>query len=145
MAEQIDAFIILTPGFAASVEDSTCLPMQQQLVKTMAGLNPRMSIFVLSFQYPYHTSEYKWNGTTVVPFDGRNRGGVQRLLLRAKVEAVLEKLNSEYRIKGMLSFWLGECALAAIKQFKNAWLNRPLTLVPAKKMAKTFLSFLGIV
>ena len=35
--------------------------------------------------------------------------------------------------------------LAAIKQFNKAWLNRPLTLVPAKKMAKTFLSFLGIV
>lgn len=118
MAEQKDAFIILTPGFAASVEDSTCLPMQQQLVKTVAGLNPQMSIFVLSFQYPYHTSEYRWNGITVFPFNGRNRGGIKRLLLRNKVEAVLENLNKEYRIRGMLSFWLGECALVG-KRFGN--------------------------
>lgn len=35
--------------------------------------------------------------------------------------------------------------LAAIKQFNKAWLNRPLSRIPAKKMAKTILSYLGLV
>ena len=93
MIEHQEAFIILTPGFAASESDSTCLPMQQQLVKKIVELNSRVAVFVLSFQYPYHSNEYKWNGISVIPFGGRNRGGIKKLLLRKKVENVLKDLR----------------------------------------------------
>jgi glycosyltransferase involved in cell wall biosynthesis len=115
MPEKEEALIILTPGFASSEEDSTCLPMQQQLVQKITELNPRLAVIVLAFQYPYHTNEYKWNQVRVIPFDGRNKGGVQRLLLRKKVNSVLNKLSSQYHIKGLFSFWLGECALVGKK------------------------------
>ena len=84
MADIKGAFVILSPGFAASADDSTCLPMQQQFVKTISSQYPQLKIIVLSFQYPYHQKEYEWNGITVIPFEGRNKGGVQRLLLRKK-------------------------------------------------------------
>ena len=82
-----EAFIVLTPGFAASEADTTCLPMQQLLVRKFAELYPTMHLIVLSFQYPYQTIEYKWNGIRVLPFNGKNRGGLQRLLLRKKILA----------------------------------------------------------
>ena len=53
-----DTIIILTPGFPASVADSTCLPMQQHFVKTLKQLYPDLNIIVLSFQYPYVVRTY---------------------------------------------------------------------------------------
>lgn len=34
--------VILTPGFAKDETDSTCLPLQQQLVKTLKEINPQL-------------------------------------------------------------------------------------------------------
>ena len=111
MTDDRELFVILTPGFASSENDSTCLPMQQQFVKSLGLIYPQLKPVVLSFQYPYHKKEYEWNGIRVIPFNGRNRGGLGRLLLRKQVNRVLRKLNDEHPVRGLLSFWLGECAL----------------------------------
>jgi glycosyltransferase involved in cell wall biosynthesis len=103
--------VILTPGFAKDETDSTCLPLQQQLVKTLKEINPQLNIIILSFQYPYHTKKYRWLNTMVFPFNGRNKGGLPRLLLRRKLNAALKKIHAETPIDGLLSFWYGECAL----------------------------------
>ena len=79
MNHEEQALIILTPGFSASEADSTCLPMQQHFVRTLKKLYPHLNIIVLSFQYPFHKSSYKWFTVTVLPFNGRNRGGVTGL------------------------------------------------------------------
>ena len=105
MTEKQEAFIILSPGFAASETDSTCLPMQQQFVKSLGMLYPGVRIIVLSFQYPYHQKEYEWHGARIIPFDGKNKGGLLRLLLRKKVYSVLKKLN------GMLHRRLGNALI----------------------------------
>jgi len=102
--------VILTPGFAKDETDSTCLPMQQQLVIALKEINPQLNIIVLSFQYPYHTKKYTWFNTEVIPFNGRNKGGWSRLLLRKKINATLKKIHKETPIAGLLSFWYGECA-----------------------------------
>lgn len=102
--------IILTPGFPASEADSTCLPMQQSLVKALKRNHPSLDIIVLSFQYPYVTQTYTWFGITVMSFNGQNKGGVARLLLRRKLNAALKQLNSSNQIAGILSFWYNECA-----------------------------------
>lgn len=104
-------FIILSPGFAASENDSTCLPMQQQFVKTLSELYPHLSIVVLAFQYPYHERTYVWHKVTVQSFNGRNKGGIPKLFLRQKIETALKRINKEKQIIGLLSFWLNECAL----------------------------------
>lgn len=110
--------VILTPGFAKDEADSTCLPMQQQLVRALKETDPRLNIIILSFQYPYHTKNYTWFNIKVIPFNGRNKGGLSRLLLRKKINATLKKLNSLTPISGLLSFWYGECA-AVGKQFAD--------------------------
>ncbi|MBD0332308.1 MAG: glycosyltransferase family 4 protein [Chitinophagaceae bacterium] len=103
-------FVILTPGFAASEEDSTCLPMQQTFVRMLYELYPQIKIVILSFQYPYHQKKYQWFDATVYSFNGRNRGGIARLLLREKVYARLKEIHRSDKIIGLLSFWYGECA-----------------------------------
>jgi glycosyltransferase involved in cell wall biosynthesis len=104
-------FIILAPGFPASEEDTTCLPMQQQFTRSLKNLYPHLDIVVLSFQYPYVKKTYRWFDMEVISFNGKNRGGVSRLLLRKKVNAVLQDLNKKNNIIGLLSFWYGECAV----------------------------------
>jgi glycosyltransferase involved in cell wall biosynthesis len=109
------AFIILTPGFAASESDSTCLPMQQHFVKTLGALHPHIDIIILSFQYPYEEKTYQWCGCTVISFNGQNKGGLKKLLTRQKVNKTLTEIQSKKKIIGLLSFWLGECALVGQK------------------------------
>ena len=101
--------VILTPGFPDSEADTTCLPMQQQFTRSFRELYPSLNIIILSFQYPYHSKTYKWFDTTVISFNGRNKGGLYKLLLRRKINASLKKINRENRIIGLLSFWYNEC------------------------------------
>src|SRR3978361_1604764 len=114
------AFVILTPGFAASENDSTCLPMQQHLVRTINKQYPQLQVIILSFQYPYHENSYQWFGNTIITFNGRNRGGLQRFLLRKKVAKALKNVHAENKIIGLLSFWYGECAVVG-KRFGDKY------------------------
>jgi glycosyltransferase involved in cell wall biosynthesis len=107
--------IILSPGFPESETDSTCLPMQQQFVRALKKMYPQLEIVVLTFQYPYHQKEYKWFELKVIPFGGRNKGGLQKLLLRKKINSTLKKLYKENNITGLLSFWYNECAFIGKK------------------------------
>jgi len=102
--------IILTPGFPASAADSTCLPMQQHFVKSLKQLYPDLNIIVLSFQYPYVVQTYTWFDITVMSFNGQNKGGLGRLLLRRKVNAALKQISHNNSIAGLISFWYNECA-----------------------------------
>jgi len=110
-----NTLVILSPGFPESEEDSTCLPLQQQLVRSIKKLYPDLIIIILSFQYPYHKKKYEWFGVTVISFNGRNRGGWHRLLLRQRLYATLKKINNTKKIIGLLNFWYGECALIGKK------------------------------
>jgi glycosyltransferase involved in cell wall biosynthesis len=110
MHDENDTLVILTPGFAASEADSTCLPMQQVFIKALKENYPALKIIILSFQYPYFSKTYTWFGITVMSFNGQNKGGLARLLLRRKLNTALKKINSSHKIAGILSFWYNECA-----------------------------------
>ncbi|HTD92522.1 MAG TPA: glycosyltransferase, partial [Chitinophagaceae bacterium] len=110
MSEPRDILIIITPGFPASEDDSTCLPMQQQLVRAINRIHPNLQVIILSLQYPYIISEYSWHDNRVISFNGRNRGGLAGFMIRRKAIQALAALAREGRIVGMLSFWYGECA-----------------------------------
>jgi glycosyltransferase involved in cell wall biosynthesis len=112
-------FIILTPGFPSSESDSTCLPMQQNLVRKLNEIRPELKIVVLSFQYPYHKNAYSWHRLRVIPFNGRNKGGFTRLLLRSQINSELKKMSSKGEIVGLISFWCNECAWIG-KRFADA-------------------------
>ncbi|WPV02491.1 glycosyltransferase [Mucilaginibacter sp. cycad4] len=116
--------LILSPGFPENEADTTCLPPQQVFVRALKAENQELNIIVLSFQYPFSAAEYDWHGVRVVSFGGRGRGKLFRLNTWLKVWQTLGHLNRQYQIVGLLSFWLGECALvghyfARIKNIKH--------------------------
>lgn len=103
--------LVLTPGFAESEADTTCLPLQQTLIRNLKEAMPELNIVILSLQYPHHKINYKWYGMEVVSFGGKNKGGLSRLLLRQKLNQKLEEIITENFVMGVLSFWCDECAL----------------------------------
>jgi glycosyltransferase involved in cell wall biosynthesis len=115
MSSNEKTLVLLTPGFAANESDTTCIPMQQSFVRELKITQPGLNVIILAFEYPYSKATYKWFGNTVISFNGRNKGGLSRLLLRQKVKSVLKKIHAENNITGLLSFWYGECALAGKK------------------------------
>jgi glycosyltransferase involved in cell wall biosynthesis len=118
MSKDEKTLVILTPGFAKNEADSTCIPPQQSFVRSLKEIYPQLNIIILSFQYPYSKKRYNWFGITVIPFSGRNKGGLSKLLLRRNAETTLKEINSTSKITGLLSFWYGECALVG-KRFAD--------------------------
>ena len=110
MSEKKEAIIILTPGFPESEDDANCLPERQIFVKALKKANPHISIIILSFQYPFSKKHYVWYGMDVFSFNGRNRPRISRVMIWVRVWKRMRTLNRRYKIKGVLSFWLGECA-----------------------------------
>ncbi len=111
MKHKTPALVILTPGFASSATDSTCLPAQQQLMLSLKNQFPDISFLLLAFQYPFTADVYSWNGLEVIPFNGRNRGKFYRMWLWGKVWKRLQKIKQQYELLGLFSFWYGECAM----------------------------------
>jgi len=120
MSNERKTFIILTPGFPENEADSTCLPLQQSFIRSLKELYPQLEIIILSFQYPYHKIKYRWFDMTVIPFSGRNKGGLSRFLLRKKINATLKEIHTANKISGLLSFWCNECAWIA-KHFGDTY------------------------
>jgi glycosyltransferase involved in cell wall biosynthesis len=103
--------IILIPGFAKNESDSTCLPAQQLLIKKINQLFPELEIIIIPFHYPYINKEYHWHGNLVIPFNGKNKGGILQKLLWLNIYKRLKKIKRQKNIIGIFSCWCGECAL----------------------------------
>lgn len=110
MLPDLDTLIILSPGFPENEADTTCLPLQQQLIKSIKRLYPDMQVLVLSFQYPFHQQVYNWNGVRVKAFGGKSRGHVFKWRNQTRIWRALQTIQQTCRVTGILSFWLGECA-----------------------------------
>jgi glycosyltransferase involved in cell wall biosynthesis len=121
MSPKPQTLVILTPGFPESEGDSTCLPLQQTLVRTLKQNYPHINLQVLTFQYPFKAHGYIWNGVQVQAFGGSNRGKLFRIYNWFKVWRALKKIQRDNNIVVVLSFWLGECAFIGEKFAK---LNR---------------------
>ncbi len=111
MTNSTKTLVILSPGFAANEADSTCLPAQQQLAKTLNKEFPSIQIIILAFQYPFSDQPYLWNGISVIPFNGRNKSKLHRLSVWFRVWKQLNALKKKYTLIGLFSFWYGECTL----------------------------------
>lgn len=110
MLPKPQTLVILTPGFPENEADSTCLPLQQALVKSIKENYPGINLRILSFEYPFKSNNYNWNGVPVQAFGGKNKGKLFRIYNWFKVWMALNKLKKDHQIIGLLSFWLGECA-----------------------------------
>ncbi len=110
MTNKPDTLIILTPGFPGDETDSTCIPPQQIFVRVLKENYPQLNIIVLTLHYPFFSARYQWNGVEVISFGGERKGRLYRKIIGVRVWAELKKINKEYHIIGLLSFWLGKCA-----------------------------------
>jgi glycosyltransferase involved in cell wall biosynthesis len=68
---------------------------------------------VLAFEYPFYSCQYQWNGVSVISFGGRNKGKLVRLRNWVRAWLTLNRLNKQYQIIGLLSFWISDCAFVA--------------------------------
>lgn len=120
--------IILTPGFPENEADTVWLPDRQIFVRVLHDTYAELNIIVLSFQYPYQSCEYHWNGIRIISLGGKGKSGLSRRLLWFKARQKLKQLHQENEVIGLLSFWLDECAFIAHQfaqkhRLKNyAWL-----------------------
>lgn len=119
MSDGPGTILILTPGFPKDEADTTCLPLQQTLLRALKKEYPSQKIIVLSFQYPYQRVDYTWHGMEVISMGGSNKGGFRRLLLWNNVRKRLKSLAAENNITRIISFWCGETALIAKKFADN--------------------------
>ena len=107
----MDAFIIVTPGFPADENDTTCLPPVQQFMLSLKKLYPQFQLVVLTFQYPFEKKEYQWHGVRVISIGGKNRPKLFRLITWIRAYRVLKELRKENKIRGKVRLWLTECSL----------------------------------
>jgi glycosyltransferase involved in cell wall biosynthesis len=121
-----DTLIILTPGFPANEADTACLPPQQVFVRYLKKTYPGLNIIILSFQYPFTKTIYLWEGIRVIPFAGKEKTRLHRVLLWIKVYKTLKQLHRENKLAGILSFWFTECALVG-KRFARKYGLRHFT------------------
>ena len=101
--------LILTPGFPESERDTTCLPAQQQFVKSVQAEFTEVQIIILTLQYPEFPARYFWNHIRVISFGIRS--GFYQKLRWTRVWRELTKIYKQTRIIGILSFWCTECSL----------------------------------
>lgn len=111
MKQPDKTLVILTPGFPANESDSTCLPAQQIFVKALNKNFSSLKIIIISFQYPFVSSSYQWNGNKVIALNGRNKSKFYRLMTWFRAWRNLKKVKRENNVIGILSFWCTECAL----------------------------------
>ncbi len=111
MGSAEETLVLLSPGFPANEADTTCLPAHQVFVRALHKNFPALRIIVIAFQYPYVSATYTWNGVSIISLNGAMKGKIHRLLLWRRAWQTLKKINRQHNIKGLLSFWVNECAL----------------------------------
>lgn len=106
----LNALIIISPGFPRDENDTTCLPAQQAFVKALMRVSTNLNIVIVALQYPPHENEYHWFGHLVIPFNSNKYGWLLRPVLWAKISHRLDRIDCGNSI-GILSFWYSETAL----------------------------------
>jgi glycosyltransferase involved in cell wall biosynthesis len=110
MDKKRNTLVILSPGFAESEADSSCLPAQQDFITALNNRFPKLNIVILSFIYPFTKEQYAWQNNRVIPFNGGRLRKFLRSILWFRIWRTLQKIKKEENITGIISLWLGECA-----------------------------------
>ena len=108
MPDNPNHIVFLTPGFAESESDSTTIPALQIYLKELSSRLSDTKLTLISFQFPFHSKPYPWNGITVIPLNGQN-SRLKKYKTWTKARETLEKLHQRHKIDVIHSFWIGEC------------------------------------
>jgi len=106
--------LIVTPGFAAGENDTTCIPPLYLYVKELKKQNPDIRISIVPIHYPFSEESYLFYGAIVYPQNGRNKkwpfAGNFR---KRKFLNQVGELNKLIQFDIIHSFWLGESSCFA--------------------------------
>lgn len=101
--------LLITPGFPANEQDSTCIPPLQEYLLALRQARPRLRIHVIALQYPFTRREYTWNDIRVTPCGGANRKWTKPLIYLLAQRAA-KRAAKNVRPHAVHSLWLGEAA-----------------------------------
>jgi glycosyltransferase involved in cell wall biosynthesis len=104
--------IVLSPGFPADEQDSTCLPALRMFLKEEL-LREHFDIRIVSMHYPFHQRNYTWFGLPVMALGGKNKKGLFRIPLYIKTWFALRKNYAKDKTTVVLSIFATEAALLA--------------------------------
>jgi len=103
--------VILSPGFPSDEADTACLSAQQVFLKAVNRNFPQLQVAVIAFEYPFRRDDYRWFGNSVIAVGGWKKGWISKLQTCLAVWKILRRLHRNNEVIGLLSFWLGGCAL----------------------------------
>ena len=108
-----ECIVFLTPGFPKDEKDVNCIPAMQDFFNAWNRNIKHENIFILTFQYPFKSGWYKWNGINVYSAAGSNRTWFFKIVCWMRILFQLFKLSRNYKIKALFSFWFTETAFVA--------------------------------
>ena len=109
MKNTLKHIVFLTPGFAQNEQDTTTIPALQKYIFALKKKQPELKITIITFQFPFIKTSYDWHNCTIFPLNGKNQKR-KKINTWNSAYQLLKKLNQEYSISILHSFWLGECA-----------------------------------
>jgi 1,2-diacylglycerol 3-alpha-glucosyltransferase len=105
--------VLLAPGFAANEQDTTAIPALQLYVRFITSHFDDISLRIVTFQYPFKSGNYIWNGIPVYSAGGGNRK-FTRIITWIKILGYLRKLQKRPGLDIVHSFWLTEATLIGL-------------------------------
>ncbi len=110
--KSVKNIVLLTPGFPANSEDTTCIPALQLFVRELkVQYGSYAHIQVVTFQYPFTKGSYVWNGISCFSAGGCNTKFPSRWKTWTAVMKFLKRYHEINPIDIIHAFWLTECAL----------------------------------
>jgi glycosyltransferase involved in cell wall biosynthesis len=120
MSDTRKTFIILIPGFPKDETDTVSVSFPQLFVRRLKKQNPSLHIVVLAFDYPFTKQPYLWHDVQVIPFNGWKKGKIKKLFIWKKIINKIRSVIHHENVTGLLSFWMGECALVGKLALKRS-------------------------
>ena len=102
--------VIITPGFPANENDTTCIPPLRDFVQLLSAKDD-IKISIISIQYPEEKSNYRWRNIDVYSCGGNDAIFPIRFLIWREAVKIFNEINKELKVDIIHSFFLSECAL----------------------------------
>ncbi|MBO6494020.1 MAG: glycosyltransferase [Roseivirga sp.] len=103
--------LIITPGFALNEEDDICIPALQIYLKELTKTIRRIEVNVISFNYPYESKIYLWNGIEVVALGLKQNNKLLRFFHKLIAYPRILNLAKDFQPDLIHSFWLNQSAI----------------------------------
>lgn len=94
----------VVPGFPANMEDESCMPYLQEIIKYYDSQKPALEISILALEYPFTSKKYQYLSCNVIPMNMGNKW-YNKPLLKYKLRKKLEEIHRQKPIDIIHDFW----------------------------------------